>query len=207
MGKPRWSSSRDRNSCVFSLVSLRSTRGKDIKFLSLVEDHPVFPKNVWKNLLFCYCFNLIITYLLLCRLKLAPQKLFQILHYTFYFVTKISWKPIVFEMPKSYFNWFNRKLILYTIKLTLSCWTSINQFLKHGAISKIKTQINIYKGFWNWIYKKAEIGLQNTFRNVYWDSREVKYKMFLKCLFGFLFLKLLHVLKIQNQNLSPTTVF
>jgi hypothetical protein len=25
---------------------------KDIKFLSLVEDHPVFPKNVCKNLLF-----------------------------------------------------------------------------------------------------------------------------------------------------------
>jgi hypothetical protein len=36
--------------------------------------------------------------------EIRPQKLFQILHYTFYFVTKISWKPIVFEMPKSYFN-------------------------------------------------------------------------------------------------------
>jgi hypothetical protein len=37
---------------MFRLASVLSDSRKDIKFLSLVEDHPVFPKNVCKNLLF-----------------------------------------------------------------------------------------------------------------------------------------------------------
>ena len=46
MGKPGWSSTRDRKFCFAALHSR-----KDIQFLSLVEDHPVFHKNVCKNLL------------------------------------------------------------------------------------------------------------------------------------------------------------
>ena len=38
-----------KNQCLIE-IALHSR--KDIKFLSLVEDHPVFPKNVCKNLLF-----------------------------------------------------------------------------------------------------------------------------------------------------------
>jgi hypothetical protein len=51
LGKPGWSSTRDRNCCLFARFAALHSR-KDIKFLSLVEDHPVFPKNVCKNLLF-----------------------------------------------------------------------------------------------------------------------------------------------------------
>ena len=45
-----WESPGDLSLVIEIFVSFRSFRA-DIQFLSLVEDHPVFPKNVCKNLL------------------------------------------------------------------------------------------------------------------------------------------------------------
>jgi hypothetical protein len=45
------SSTRDRNCLCLSIRSAALHSWKDIKFLSLVEDPPVFHINVWKNLL------------------------------------------------------------------------------------------------------------------------------------------------------------
>jgi hypothetical protein len=50
-----WESPDDLPLVIEIFVSFRSFRCTpltDIKFLSLVEDYPVFPKNVCKNLLF-----------------------------------------------------------------------------------------------------------------------------------------------------------
>jgi len=48
-----WSSTRDRICLCLSTRSAALHSWKDIQFLSLVEDPPVFHINVWKNLLIC----------------------------------------------------------------------------------------------------------------------------------------------------------
>ena len=66
-----WESPGDLLLVIENFISFRSFRcaplRKDIKFLSLVEDHPVFPKNVCKKLLL---FLVIWIYLLFCLIYL-----------------------------------------------------------------------------------------------------------------------------------------
>jgi hypothetical protein len=58
-----WESPGDLPLVIEMFVSFRSFRSlhsrKDITFLSLVEDHPFFPKNVCKNLLMSMCANIL----------------------------------------------------------------------------------------------------------------------------------------------------
>jgi hypothetical protein len=71
-----WEIPGDLPLVIYLFVSFRSFHWlhsrKDLKFISLVEDHPVFPKNVYKNLLISF---------LLCLFKMFPIFLLHARHF------------------------------------------------------------------------------------------------------------------------------